>query len=345
MSNYEIKRDLTFEKMIRLFIDENLPEKIFNAHFHITRISLDAASALPNGSKVKYLEPENEADTPFGQYQSFMDLMLGEKKVQGGLVLPLPGTCKDSGLIADENAYNLKVAEKYNLAAGLLLKPETNPLMAEEMLAKYPRIRALKPYMTYTTNPDRYESDILEFAPEWIWQIAHDHEFPVVLHIAHNGNQLSDRKNIEQIRYISQKYTKAKIVLAHCGMGYNSLKNKMGLEAIKDLKNIWFDCSGAPETVSMYNCMKYFGYDHMMWGDDYTYSTALGRMRGLGSNYLGLTSDEMDFSEIWPDYRFVPLPNLLEGIMSLFEACDIMGLGSKEIERVFCGNAAEFYKV
>lgn len=345
MNQEQIKRDVSFEKEIMTFIKNELPEKFFNAHFHITRMSLDAASELPSGSKVEYVEPEKEEDTPFGQYRSFTDSLLGKDKVQGGLVLPLPGTCKDAELIADENAYNLNVAEQYHLAAGLLVTPETDPAWADSMLKNHKQIKALKPYMTYSVNPDIYESDILDFAPEWIWGLAHEREYPVVLHLSHNGNQLSDPKNIEQIRYISKKYSKAKIVLAHSAMGYNSLKNRKGLEAIKDLKNIWFDCSGAPETVSTYNCMKLFGYEHMMWGDDYSYSTALGRMRGLGSNYLGLTSDEMDFSQIWPDYRFIPFPNLLEGIMSLYEACDLMELTETQIEQVFYRNGADFYQI
>lgn len=343
MDNHNFERDLLFEQELRSFMSNHLPDKIFNAHFHISRMSGAAASALPDGTPADYIEPKNEAETPFGQYQAFLASLLGKNKVAGGLVLPMVGTCKDTSLIADENTYNLIIAKKYDLAAGLLVIPESDPTLVASMVAEKNRIRALKPYMTYTSNPNIYESDILEFAPEWLWGIAHEYEFPVVLHIAHNGNQLSDSKNIEQIRFISKKYPKAKIVLAHCGMGYNSLKNRKGLEAIKDLKNIWFDCSGAPETIATYNCMKIFGYERMMWGDDYPYSTAMGRMRGLGSNYLGLTSDEMDFSQIWPDYRFVPFPNLIEGIMSLFEACELLGLGAKEIERVFYGNAAEFY--
>ena len=99
----------------------------------------------------------------------------------------------------------------------------------EKMMSAHPEIKALKPYLTYSTAKDIYESDIFEFAPEWMWQYAHEREMPVILHLSHYQNMLYDENNVRDLRYISKKYPKAKIVLAHCAMGHHLQKFKCWL--------------------------------------------------------------------------------------------------------------------
>ncbi len=342
----EIIHDREFEKEVAEFISEHLPAKVYNAHFHITRgIDTSTEETILKGTGEQPVS--GGSDAPFSDFLSFTSANIGSGRFESGLVLPKPGflgAYRNPRFIADENAYNIALAEKHGLDAGLLVTPQCDPAESMSLLDGHTCIKALKPYWSYSVGKNLYESDILEYAPEWIWQCAHERGMPVVLHLSHTLNQLSDQGNISQLHYISSKYPRAKIVLAHSATGYNSLKSRKGLEAIKGLKNIWFDCSGAPDTIATFNCMRMFGPEHMMWGDDYDYSTFNGRIRGVGANYIGLSAEEMDFSNLYPDYMFRPMRNILEGVMSLFEACDLLGLDRSDTERVFYQNGKEFYK-
>jgi len=343
----DIIHDKPFEDAVTEYLQKHLPVKVYNAHFHITRnIDTSTKESIKAGIKAWQDGPAETSD-PYEEYKSFIDSYFGSGRMESGLVLPMTGFAglyKDPDFIADENDYNIRIARKHGLNAALLVTPRCDQKEVERILEHEPNVTALKTYWSYSETEDLYESDLLDYAPEWIWQTANVYHLPVIVHLSHTGDQLSDWRNIEQITMVSEKYPQAKIVLAHSATGYNSLKNRRGLEQIRGLDNIWFDCSGAPETVATFNCMKLFGTDRMMWGDDYMYSTFHGRCRGLGGNYIGLTSEEMDMSNLYPDYKFRPMQNVLESVMALFEACDMLDLTEKDIEKVFYQNGKILYR-
>ena len=109
-------------------------------------------------------------------------------------------------------------------------------------------------------------SDLPDFAPLWIRELANDRGLPVVIHLSHYQNMLNDDRNIAQFRFVSVTYPNAKIVPAHCAMEHHSHKLKPGQKKINDLKNIRFDCSGSAEALSIYYCLKPFGVDRMTYG-------------------------------------------------------------------------------
>lgn len=228
----EIIHDREFEKEVAEFISEHLPAKVYNAHFHITRgIDTSTEETILKGTGEQPVS--GGSDAPFSDFLSFTSANIGSGRFESGLVLPKPGflgAYRNPRFIADENAYNIALAEKHGLDAGLLVTPQCDPAESMSLLDGHTCIKALKPYWSYSVGKNLYESDILEYAPEWIWQCAHERGMPVVLHLSHTLNQLSDQGNISQLHYISSKYPRAKIVLAHSATGYNSLKSRKGLE-------------------------------------------------------------------------------------------------------------------
>ena len=213
--------DAEYEKRLTSSFDKFLPEKVYDAHFHISR---------------KYAQETGYEGEPYAQYTEFTEKYIG-RKIVGGLVMPQPSVRHTLEDIHSENAYNIALAEREGLEAGLLMSPDYTREAAESMMDTHKVIKVLKPYLVYSPNKEeRYESDILDFAPEWMWSLADDREMPLLLHLSHYQNMLSDRSNIDQLRYVSEKYPKAKIVLAHCAMGHHVQKLKWGLDAIADLK-------------------------------------------------------------------------------------------------------------
>lgn len=257
--------------------------------------------------------------------------------------MPQPYRLDSLETFEDEKSYTLEVAREHGLQLGLLVRPGCDIGKTEKNLDEHPEIKVLKPYMNYSVTGNPIESDILDFAPEWMWSIAHDREMPIMIHLSHYQNMLSDLKNVEQLRYLSRKYSKSKIILAHCAMGHHVHKLKLGLKQICDLENIWFDCSGAAEAMSIYYCIKMFGVDRMMYGGDYDHAEKVGRICSVGSNFLGLHEGYLKEDTLPGDYKYQPLNNAQECLLALLQACEILELSKHDMEKIFYYNAVKLF--
>lgn len=319
--------DEAYERELFAYFDAELPEKIYDAHFHLSR-RYAAAQGYPNEE--------------YRQYADFMKTYL-PRPLSGGLVMPQPSSKHTMVDVDDENAHNLAIAAERGLDAGLIITPACGREKVERLLDAHPQIKALKPYLTYSVADDNYESDITDFAPPWMWELANDRAMPIIIHLSHYQNMLNDPRNIEQIRMLSVHYPNAKIVLAHCAMGHHVRKLQLGLAKIADLKNIWFDCSGSVEALSIYHCLKTFGVDRMLYGGDHDHGANVGRICSFGSNFIGLHPGYLNEEAIPPDYKYQPLNNLQEGLLALLQACELLGYGVKEKEKIFYSNAKALY--
>ncbi|MEA4890285.1 MAG: amidohydrolase family protein [Clostridiaceae bacterium] len=319
--------DAEYERDLLKYFDGLLPVKIYDAHFHLSR---------------DYTQRSGYQGAPFMQYTEFMEKYLG-RHISGGMVMPSPSSKHTAETLADENAYNLTVAEEHNLEAGLIVTPGCGREATEKKLEKFPRIRVLKPYFCYSLKENTFESDILDFAPEWMWSLAHDRKMPILVHLSHYQNMLNDPQNWGQIRYLCEKYPDAKLILAHCAMGHHVRKLRLGLEHISDLKNIWLDCSGSAETMSIYYCLKTFGVNRMLYGGDYYYAATIGRICSFGSNFIGFHLGYVKEEAIPGDYKYQPLNNGQECLLALLEACELLQLSRKDMEKIFYDNAAQLF--
>ena len=214
--------DAAYEQKLAKAFDSFMPEKIYDAHFHISK---------------EYAERTGYTGDPYDQYIEFMEKYVG-RKIAGGLIMAAPSSRHTPKMLDAENDYILSLAKREGLDVGLLMNPSYTKEKAIKMMSEHPQIKALKPYLTYSTAKDKYESDIPDFASEWMWELADEREMPIIIHLSHYQNMLSDENNIRDIRYLSKKYPKAKIVLAHCAMGHHLSKLKWGLAQIADLENL-----------------------------------------------------------------------------------------------------------
>jgi len=320
--------DAEYEKKRNEYFDSSLPEKVFDAHFHISR---------------NYAKRTGYNGTPYQQFCEFNEKYT-LRKLSGGLVMPQPSGSHTEETLADDNEYNLNLAADKGLAAGLIIRPQCGREKTEKLLDKYPQIKVLKPYFCYSDAPNKIEADMLSFATEWMFSLANDREMPILVHLSHYKNMLSEPSNIEQINAMCRKYPKAKLVLAHCAMGHHIQKLIWGLEGIKGLANVWFDCSGAVEAMSIYHCIKNFGVEKMMYGGDFDHGATVGRIVSFGSNFIGFHNGYLNEEKVPSVYHYEPLNNCQEGILALLQAAQILDLKPSDIEKLFYSNAAELYR-
>lgn len=321
----EVEKDLEYEQQLLEYLQSRLPDKVYDAHFHI------------NGRQG--MARDENGVTPFEKFFNFTESVLGKGRLQGGLLMP--STSPED--VDKMNLLNLELCRTEGVEAGLLVAPWCGREKAERLLDQYPEICALKPYLTFMPREVMFESDILDFAPEWIWELANDRKMPVILHLSHYQNMLNEPKNYEQVKYLCTKYPHMKMVLAHCAMGHHIRKLRLGLEHIKHLDNIWFDCSGVTEAHSIYYCIRTFGVERMMYGGDYNHGASLGRICSYGSNFIAFHPGMVKNADCPRDYKYQPLNNLMEGLVSLFDAGDLLELTEDDYKKIFFENAKNVY--
>jgi predicted TIM-barrel fold metal-dependent hydrolase len=312
---------------LRAYFDASLPARIYDAHFHLA---------------TSYKNRKTCTGEPVDEYLAFTEGAIC-RPISGGLLMTSPSSRHTAEWLADENEYVLGIAKERGFKLGYVVSPTFHTAEAVDAYIgkESDVVRALKPYLCYSTAEDNFEADISQYTPEWMFEVANDRAMPIILHLSHYGDMLSDENNIRELRYFSKKYPKAKIVLAHCAMGHHVRKLRLGLEKIADLENIYFDCSGSSETMSIYYCLKAFGVSRMMWGGDFAFGAQLGRVLSFGANFLGLHDGYL--KSLPRDYRYEPLDNTTECTLALLEACELLSLGKSDLEAIFYDNAKAIY--
>jgi len=316
--------DQEFETKIKNYFDASLPDKIFDAHVHISR---------------DFTKRSGYEGEPYQQFREFTEKYISSN-LAGAMVMPQVSSEHTEETLDDDNQYNLKLTREQNHSAGLIIRPQCGRDKTEKLLDANPQIKVLKPYLVYATGvEDTGEADISTFATEWMWELANDREMPMLLHLSHFVDGLSHPSNIAELKYFCKKYPRVKLVLAHCAMGHNVPKLAWGLEAIKGLDNVWFDSSGASEPMASYYCVKHFGVEKLLYGGDFDFATIYGRIASYGSTFSAVRPnperDKADF------YR--PLNNGQECLLGLLQAMEVLGLSAADREKIFYGNAAELY--
>ena len=324
--------DKEFEAKVFEYMHKRIPDKVFDSHSHTSKTEI----------------PGIGPDLVFSKVVEALEGVVGKGKVKGGLTMGNPKDFATQEDYDDERLFSCENGKNDGFVTGLLVKPEETPEQIEKWLYDFPRIAALKVCWNYGKT-NSFESDILDYAPEWMWEVANKHGLVFVIHLSHDSMSLNHPKNIEQIRYLSKKYPQTKIQLAHCAMGHNPYMFRKGIDHITDLDNVYLDLSGIGESMTYAFAFKYFDRKKLFYGSDsYGFAHRVGRCMSLGKGFLGLhTGDSLPFcghfTEDSSPYRFGGLSTMTEGLLAMFAAGDMVELKDSEWEDIFYNNAADVY--
>lgn len=321
-------RDYEYEAELKQRFQALLPKKVFDAHFHLSK---EYALKFP------------EFDNAFSEWYHYMTDILGENRLTGGLMMIQPNK---SALESEGNEFIFtQTHEGDGYVIALVVTPQCNREKIEKTLNENPKITTLKPYFNFSIAEDKFESDVLDFAPEWMWKLAHDRKMSILVHLSHYKKLLSDPANGSQLREMCLKYPDARLILAHCAMGHNPDKLKSGIKYIKDLDNVWFDCSGITEPAAICHLLDAFGPKKILYGGDHSFGANLGRICSFGSSFIGLHKGYLNIDKVPRDYKYVPMSNALEGLLALYVAGDEYGLDEQAWEDIFYNNAKWLFRI
>ncbi|MBE6956963.1 MAG: hypothetical protein E7450_05885 [Ruminococcaceae bacterium] len=326
--------DRAYEADLLSRLAPKIPEQVFDAHFHISR------DEIPN-------VPDAEA---FDTWKEYTNHFLGGNRIRGGLVMAHPKYYAEKETLDSHRLFACQLAQEHEgFVSGLVIRPQDDPREMDDHIRRFPRIVALKPYLTYSGAENIYEADLLQYAPEWMWELASQYRLAMVLHLSHFGDGLSDPRNGEQLRYLCKKYPQVKVNLAHCAMGHNPDKLQQGLRYLDGLDNLWTDVSGIGEALSIICMLKYMGPERVMFASD-GYRFAFhhhSRVFALGGHFLSFSDRHaVDPSPLGlpTAYQFRPITPFAENLSATVAACQVCGLTEAQWQDVFYNNAAkQFY--
>ena len=141
-------------------------------------------------------------------------------------------------------------AAQTGCSRGLVLAaPADDPCEVRRRLED-PAFVGIKPYRLYAEMDDTNEAAVESFAPEWMWELCHDRDGVLMLHLMRAGG-ITDVDNMAVIRRLCHRCPRCRLVLAHVARAFNYRQARDGLQALADLDNVVLDTAAVTQTGSL----------------------------------------------------------------------------------------------
>ena len=246
----------------RAFYDKHLkdflPDKMFDAHVHISTAGLSRYGSHNGGSTwTDYLCKEMGV----AEFLAMNKEMFPNQKMEALIF----GMCLTG--IDETNAYVINNNKDYGFPMLYRSDYAQDPDELEANV-KAGGFIGLKPYLS---NCPSYipsaEVRIFDFLPPAQLEVANKNGWIIMLHIPRN-KRLGDPVNIAQIMEIEEKYPNIKLIVAHVGRAYTDADFGNAFEILKNTKNMMFDFTANLYTPAITEGIKTVGVDRFLYGTD-----------------------------------------------------------------------------
>lgn len=316
------------ERLIGRTIDGFVPQRIFDIHTHLFH-----SRHFAEGKRPLFLD-ENRG-YGLGDFTQAMARWLPGRSVEG-LFFGYPSAGIDR---RGENDWVQEqvaaVADQTNSRALVLAAPGDDQAEVRRLLQSEVFI-GIKPYRLYAAVEDTREAAVESFAPEWMWEMCHDHDGVLMLHIMRAGG-ITDADNVKAIRRLCHRYPRCRLVLAHIARSFNYRHAREGLHAVADLDNVIVDTSAVTQTGAFRAALEVLGPRRVSWGSDYMVSELRGACFTQGDGFTWVYSEDTSAKDltVFGGYTLVGI----ESLMTLREACEDTGMTSADLQDIFRDNA------
>lgn len=309
-------------------LDDFVPDSVFDAHAHLFH-----ARHFGRAHRPGFVEAERGYS--LSDYQQALARWMPGRRVEG-LFFGFPSPDNDR---AGENAW---LSEQVGPAAAagnsraLVLAAPQDDAGAVQRLCEGGSFVGIKPYRLYAPVADTREATIESFAAEWMWQLCHEIEGVLMLHIMRAGG-ITDPHNVETLRRLCMRYPRCRVVLAHVARSFHYRHARDGLWAVADLENVVVDTSAITHAGAFAAALKILGPERVLWGSDFPVSEFRGACFSHGDGFTWVYADDESAREltVFGSYTLVGI----ESLLCLREACAEGGLTPGQVEGLFRGNA------
>jgi len=251
------------------------------------------------------------------------------------------------------NEYVACSAEKFGYPALYISHPSESCESIEAAFEKHPCFKGLKVYLqfapTYIPND---EIRIYDFLPHEHLKLADKHGWVVQLHIA-RPKRLADPVNYVQILEIEQKYPNLQLIVAHLGRAYADEDLGNALEYLKPMEKTVWDFTANTNQYVMERVLEQYGPDRFLYGTDFPIFRMKARrtvengfyINEIPAGSLGDVSSDSHMREIFGDEADKITFFIYEEIDSCRRACETLGLGKEDVEKIFYKNAARIFGI
>ena len=196
----------TDERLVQEATDGFVPEEVIDIHAHLFH-----ARHFAEGRRPGYLEPD--AGHGLNEYLEAIGRWLPGRRVDG-LFFGFPSVGNDR--VGENNwvASQLDEHPEQRLSRKIALVSPEDGADATRALVKDRGFIGLKPYGLYAPVADTRQARIEDFAPRWMWEICHDIDGVLMLHIMRSKG-IADPDNLESIERLCGEYPRCRLVLAH----------------------------------------------------------------------------------------------------------------------------------
>lgn len=334
-----------YEEILKPF----LPEKFIDCHTHVWLMEHDPNKTLRSGTQnwPGLVAKENSIEDLLETNR----LLFPDNKV----VSVLYGDCAVS---IDRKAVNSYVAEKAidnGFPALYLCHPNTPPEELERIILENPVFKGIKVYLQFA--PDYIPADeirIYDFLTKEHLAVCDKHGWVVQLHIA-RPKRLADPVNYIQLLEIEQKYPNIKLIVAHLGRAYANEDVGDALEYLKNTEKTVWDFTANTNDWVMEQVLERFGSDRFIYGSDFPIFRMKSRRTVENGVYINeIPQGQFPYEAIRGDshMREIPYPEAEKITFFIYEemnacrlACQRMGLGKEDVEKIFWSNSARIFGV
>lgn len=218
----------------------------------------------------------------------------------------------------------------------LVVAPDDDPKEIAAAL-KSPLCCGIKVYHCYANRKDTMQAELEEYAPEWMWELLHEHKGVMLLHIVKDGG-IEDPGNQKQVKRLCKAYPGVKLILAHIARSFNYRNARSGLYTMADLDNVVVDTSAIAESEAFTAAIKALGPQRILWGSDFGVSEMRGRCITTANRFFWLHPELINKDYAAPTQSSMTLIGI-ESLLTLKESCEEAGLNRSDTEDIFLNNA------
>ena len=334
-----------YEEILKPF----LPQKFIDCHTHVWLMEHDPNKTLRSGTqnwpglvaKENSIEDLNETNR----------LLFPDNKV----ISVLYGDCAVS---IDRKAVNGYVAEKAianDFPALYLCHPDTPAEELERIILENPVFKGIKVYLQFA--PAYLPADeirIYDFLTKEHLAVCDKHGWVVQLHIA-RPKRLADPVNYIQLLEIEQNYPNLQLIVAHLGRAYANEDVGGALDYLKNTQKTVWDFTANTNDWVMEQVMKYFGPERFIYGSDFPIFRMKARRTVENGVYINeIPQGQFPYESVKNDshMREIPYPEAEKITFFIYEemnacrlACQRLGLGKEDVEKIFYSNSARIFGV
>jgi len=316
-----------YENKIKNF----LPEHIIDSHVHLW---------LKEHVLFKEAKPDNSFSdfNTFGQF-SFEEFSLStseifQDKKYTGIFFGNPLGQID---IEKVNKYILKLAETGEYC---LYIPGAEDKLDGETFNKvkgFKNFLGFKPYPSLAKKGSN-EVSIHEFLNEHVLDYANSKGLLILLHLPRK-KRLADKRNQEEVRYLTKKYPNVKFLLAHLGRAYCLGDISDAVKQVSKIENLFFEISFVNDWEIFELVIKKIGCKKIIFGSDMPVCLMKGKNICINDNHYFVTEKPFTWSISNNDMQLNFTFFIYEQIREFIKALNKSGLYKDEVlEDVFYGN-------